>query len=166
MDFEETFHRLTEAERKALLERSVLRQYDANAIVIEQAQTHRGIYLVQKGEVRIERRLRVMARYVGDRAGERPPVEKLIRVEIARLGEGSIFGEMSFVDSALTSARVIANGAVDALYIDGTALDGMMEADPGFAARFYHSLATVLVKRLRVTNKRLSAKVGRVAAGT
>ena len=51
------------------------------------------------GEVRIERT-------VGDKT-----------VEIARLANGSVFGEMSFFDKAGASASVVADGSVDVIHI-------------------------------------------------
>ena len=79
-------------------------------------------------------------------------------MEIARLGPGAIFGEMSFLDGAPVSANVIAVGKVEVLRIDGASTKQAMKKDPSFAGRFYHSIAEILVRRLRATSKRAASR--------
>jgi CRP-like cAMP-binding protein len=72
---------------------------------------------------------------------------------LARLGPGSVLGEMSFLDQSGASASVAADGKVEILFVESKDLAQLLEADQGFAARFYHSLATTLSRRLRATNE-------------
>ena len=88
-----------------------------------------------EGQVRIERT-------VGDKT-----------VEIARLANGSVFGEMSFLDKAGASASVVADGSVGVIHIKNEDIDELIEGDPAFGSRFYHSLAITLSRRLRATNR-------------
>ena len=72
------------------------------------------------------------------------------------LGPGQYFGEMSFIDGAPTSARVVANATTTLRMIDMLTLDNLSEVDPTFGARLYRSIAAIVVQRLRVTSADLS----------
>jgi CRP-like cAMP-binding protein len=65
---------------------------------------------------------------------------------------------MSFLDGQAVSANVIAVGTVDALRIDAASIKQAMNNDPSFAGRFYHSVAEILVTRLRATSKRAASR--------
>jgi len=78
-------------------------------------------------------------------------------VEIAKLLAGEIVGEISFVDSRPPSASVKALVDSQVLAIDKALLHTKLQKDPGFASRFYLSLATFLAERLRVADARLTA---------
>jgi CRP-like cAMP-binding protein len=78
-------------------------------------------------------------------------------VEVAKLLAGEIVGEISFVDSQPPSASVKAAVDSQVLAVDKTLLRAKLQKDPGFASRFYLSLATFLADRLRVTTARLSS---------
>jgi CRP-like cAMP-binding protein len=74
---------------------------------------------------------------------------------VAKLGAGEVVGEIAFVDSAPPSATVAALSRATLLEIDKTKLQAKIEADPGFAARFYKAIAVFLASRLRATTHRL-----------
>ena len=76
-------------------------------------------------------------------------------LEIARLGCGEIVGEMSFVDGRPPSATVRALTDSVLFAIPRRALASKLEADQGFAARFYRALAVFLSQRLRDTVQHL-----------
>jgi CRP/FNR family transcriptional regulator, cyclic AMP receptor protein len=71
--------------------------------------------------------------------------------EIARLGQGEIVGEMSFVDSRPPSATVKAAQASQVFAIPQTDLAEKLDRDVGFASRFYRAMAMFLSNRLRST---------------
>ena len=75
--------------------------------------------------------------------------------EVARLGVGEILGEMSFVDRSPTSATVSALIPTQILAIEPDVMRRHLEADPAFAARFYHAVSMYLAVRLRATTRRL-----------
>jgi CRP/FNR family transcriptional regulator, cyclic AMP receptor protein len=74
--------------------------------------------------------------------------------EIARLGLGEIFGEMSFLDSAPPSATVTAVGDGLALFLDKDTIARRLAADDAFGCRFYRALAISLADRMRKTVRR------------
>jgi CRP-like cAMP-binding protein len=65
------------------------------------------------------------------------------------IGPGEICGEMSFLEDALASANVLAQGDVETFYLDLPTLESLFEMFPHLASRFYRSLATNLSRRLR-----------------
>ena len=68
---------------------------------------------------------------------------------VTKLLAGEIIGEMSFVDSAPTSASVSALTKSVLLAIDKTDIEEKVESDPMFGLRFYKALALFLADRLR-----------------
>ena len=75
--------------------------------------------------------------------------------EIARLQEGEVVGEMSFVDSRLPSATVIAGEDSWVWSIPRNKLAVKLLQDVEFAAHFYQAIAVFLSDRLRETVNRL-----------
>lgn len=76
-------------------------------------------------------------------------------LEVAQIGVGEVIGEIAFVDSAPPSATVTAVGEAAVLALAKAVLLQRLEADAGFAARFYRALAIFLADRLRATTRRL-----------
>ncbi len=74
-------------------------------------------------------------------------------IEHARLCPGSVFGEMSMLDKAPVCATVVADGVVDVIRVEIVELERVLNEDDGLGKRYYHSLAQMLVKRLRATNR-------------
>jgi CRP/FNR family cyclic AMP-dependent transcriptional regulator len=77
-------------------------------------------------------------------------------VTVAVIGAGQICGEVAFLDSRRSSASVIAEETVEADAIDWSELQRIFRMFPHVGARFYHSLAVLLSKRLRETSGRLA----------
>lgn len=135
----ERFLRFLEpAEEAALLAAAPVKAYAPGEIVLDQNVTLRAIFVIDEGAVRIER--------------GRAKAETVL----AFLGPGQFFGEMSFVDEAPTSARVVANVQTRLRMIDMGTLDNLTDVDPTFGARLYRSIAAILVERLRTTSADLS----------
>jgi extracellular factor (EF) 3-hydroxypalmitic acid methyl ester biosynthesis protein len=125
---------LESAEESALLAAAPVKSFLPDEVVVPQGVRQRAIFVIDEGAVRIERQDR-------DRA-----------VILAVLGPGQFFGEMSFVDGAPTSAKVVANGPVRLRIIDLLVLDNLSDVDPTFSSRLYRSIAAILVERLRLTS--------------
>ena len=125
---------LEPAEESALLAAAPIQSFVLDEVVMEQNVRLRAIFVIDEGAVRIERR-------------DRDHV-----VTLAVLGPGEFFGEMSFVDGAPTSARVVANGPVQLRMIDTRIVDNLSEVDPTFESRLYRSIAAILVERVRLTS--------------
>jgi CRP-like cAMP-binding protein len=83
---------------------------------------------------------------------------------IAHLGPGSLLGEMAFLDRSPASASVIAHTELGVDVIDSAHLQTLLASVPGFATRFYVSLATLISGRLRtasqVASRSHSARAG------
>ena len=90
--------------------------------------------MVDKGAVRIERERGVV---------------------LAEHGPGAVFGEMSFLENREASADVIAQVDTTIRVIQGMYVYGLMVSVPGFATRFYQTLAVVLARRLRASSEQL-----------
>lgn len=75
---------------------------------------------------------------------------------VARLGAGQICGEIAFLDNRKSSASVIAEEPVEADAIDWAELHRIFRMFPHVGARFYHSLAVLLSRRLRDTSAKLA----------
>lgn len=69
--------------------------------------------------------------------------------EIARLGPGQIFGEMSFLEDRPTSATISALEDSHILAVARPELETKLAADAGLAARIYKALAILSAERLR-----------------
>ncbi len=156
MAFDTTVRKLSLAERRALLDLGISVHAKPGDVIIHQGSRLNGIYVVLKGEVRVEHGIQVVRQTVVKRPNGTDAVRKMpgrLSVEVTRLGRGALFGEMSFVDDEPTSATVTAVSEVEAVFIEGGKVRDKLESDPALAARFYHSLAIVLSGRLREANK-------------
>jgi CRP-like cAMP-binding protein len=68
---------------------------------------------------------------------------------LRNVGPGEVCGEISFLDELPATANVVANGPVEAFYLDRSTLQSLIELFPHLGSRFYHSLAAILSYRLR-----------------
>lgn len=77
--------------------------------------------------------------------------------EIARLNAGEIVGEMSFVDARPPSATVRGLEDATVFALPKAVLQGKLERDSGFAARFYRALAIYLSTTVRERHRMMNA---------
>jgi CRP/FNR family cyclic AMP-dependent transcriptional regulator len=82
-------------------------------------------------------------------------VEAIDGKEIARLSDGEVVGEMSFVDARPPSATVKAAEKSLVWSIPRSKLSFKLLQDVEFASHFYHAIAAFLSDRLRETVSRL-----------
>jgi CRP-like cAMP-binding protein len=68
---------------------------------------------------------------------------------VAKIGQGELVGEISFLDSRPPMATVSAIEPSVVLGIPSTRLRSKLRTDAGFASRFYLSLGVMLAHRLR-----------------
>src|SRR5215813_13109484 len=125
-------------EENALLAAASPRSFERNKVVLDQDVPLRTIYLIEEGSVRVERQGREKS------------------TPLAILGAGEFFGEMSFVDGAPTSARVVADEPTRIRVIDEQTVENKAHRNASFAGRLYRSIAAILVERLRLTSMHLS----------
>jgi CRP-like cAMP-binding protein len=132
------FKFLRDEEHNQLLQSCERKAYQPGAMLIQEGQKQTALYVIVKGEVKVQR----------DHDG--------FAIELSRAGQGEIFGDMSFVEGQAASATVIAGDEeVLAFVITHQHIATLMSQNPAFAARFYQSLAEILSRRLRETTNLL-----------
>jgi len=132
---------LEPAEESAVLATAPVRTFARDQVVLDQNVLLKAIFLIEDGAVRVERQDR----------GQTVP--------LAVLEAGEFFGEMSYVDGAPTSARVIADAPTRVRVIDEATVEKLTRSDPGFAGRLYRSIAAILAERLRLTSMHLDCLI-------
>ncbi|MBI5494908.1 MAG: cyclic nucleotide-binding domain-containing protein [Deltaproteobacteria bacterium] len=112
--------------------------YAAGAVIMEQGAPGAGLLVLERGRVQVLQ------------MGTQPPRE------LATLGPGETLGELSFVDGAPTSARVVALEPTRALLVPGHVLGDFLATRDAAAVRVYRALLRTLVGRLRAANLRVT----------
>jgi len=134
------FKGLNFTEAQGLAKICQLEKFAKGEVIIEENALGQALYLVHKGEVRVMK-------------GEGAQAK-----EIARLGRGQLFGEMSLIDDDLTSAGVIAAGELELFVIHRDQFEKLLDGDPRLALKIYKSFCRTLSERLRKTTSELSKK--------
>jgi CRP/FNR family cyclic AMP-dependent transcriptional regulator len=122
---------LTDADQAMLAGVAETVEVPAGAAIVTVGERPGALFLVEAGDTRVEVRGR----------------------EIARLGPGSLVGEMSFAGGDAASATVSAIGAVRMARVSSAHVAGCAARDPGFPARLYRGIARVIGERLRRHNE-------------
>src|SRR5579872_1777097 len=122
---------LTDSDRGLLLERARSSQFVRGDVIQAEGSRHQAMYVLRSGFVRIERA------YLGQ------------PIAVARRGPGEFMGEMSFLESSGASASVVADSDVEVAVVSAEDVRALLAFVPGFATRFYESLALTLSQRLR-----------------
>lgn len=141
-NFRSSFSKLSDEDMARFLDLAERRRCRPDETIIERGDDYRAVNMIVSGEVRVETVQTVHGR---------PDTI----VELARLGPGSVFGEMAYLEHSSASASVLANNDVELLYIDGDRIDELIAGDPTFGSRFYLSLAVTLASRVRDTSRRV-----------
>jgi len=127
------------AEQRARLAGAVsLVRFPGGATVITEGDASFEAYLVHRGRVLIKRDTSYGS------------------FEIARLGEGELFGETSFVDHSPRSVDAVAEHASELFVLDPEKLGALGEQDPRFAMALWWTFWRSLSQKLRSTNERLT----------
>jgi CRP-like cAMP-binding protein len=139
MKFDACFTKLTDADKEALKAKAGTRQFKSGDAIINEGDQVDELLVVQSGMLRVvqSKRQAFAAEFIGP------------------LGPGNAIGEMSFLDGGKASATLFADGDVEVYAFSRSAIDELLESDPGFAARFYLSLFIELASKLRTTNLRV-----------
>lgn len=111
-------------------------QFPGEATLIEQGQQGKGLFVILQGQVQILR------------------VEAARATPLASLGPGANVGELSLIDDAPTSARVVAQGPVRALFISRARFQQFLYTHETAALRIFTLFTKSLAERLRQANRR------------
>jgi CRP-like cAMP-binding protein len=82
--------------------------------------------------------------------------------QIASLGSGDIFGEMSFLERRKASSAIVAESSmVEIVLFSNQQVTAALESNVHFAKNFYHAMSLSLSRRLRSNNVFLSEELRR-----
>jgi CRP/FNR family cyclic AMP-dependent transcriptional regulator len=123
------FGQLTDADVEWLAKHGRRKRLAKSTVLIHQGVAVETLYIVLEGQLSV--------------------LQGAAKREIARLGEGEIAGEMSFIDARPPSATVRAGTDVVVYTIPTKTLAAHLGENTAFAARFYKAVATFLSDRLR-----------------
>ena len=135
------FRGLPDTDLSRIEEISELESYKQGDPIFRQGQSADSFFVIQYGTVSIE---------LDDEEG------KGERIEVATLGTGSHFGEMSFLDNEPRSANATAATRSDIIKIKYASMRELIESDPRISIHVYRELARFLCSRLRLTTLDLS----------
>jgi CRP-like cAMP-binding protein len=128
---------LRAAEIEAVLPLFAHRRVKAGDVIIAESTDVHEAFIVATGSVIVSARV----------AGK--------SVELGRLGEGSLVGEVSFLDGRPASASVAAAEDSDLLALDRRAFDGFEGSHPRAAMEIVHAFGRTLAGRIRSATDRL-----------
>ncbi len=112
----------------------------AGATLVRHGDPARGAYIVREGAVEAEVAL--------------PGGEELV---VAKLGPGSIFGEMALVELGTCTATIRATAPVDGWFVANEDFRALVSQRVPAAARLQHALASILAEKLSALNAQLLA---------
>jgi CRP/FNR family transcriptional regulator, cyclic AMP receptor protein len=117
---------------------ATLVRFPGGATVLKEGDGSQDAYLVHLGRVRIKRDTAYGS------------------FELARLNEGELFGETSFVDSGPRSMDAVAEQASELFLLSPVTLGSVADQDPKFATALWWAFWRSLSTKLRLTNERLT----------
>jgi CRP/FNR family transcriptional regulator, cyclic AMP receptor protein len=112
---------------------------DENASLVSQGDCTNEFYVVLRGSLRV----------VDQRTGE--------DFFLARLREGDVFGEMSFLDGSPRSATVLAESQSEVLAMDRDNFCMLMTANPHLGTLLLIHLGRMMAARLRATDEKMAS---------
>ena len=141
------FAKLGFEETMALAQISHVEHRKDGELLIAQDSLGGALYILKDGQAKVSRRDAI----TGDVK------------ELATLGKGELFGEMTLIDDQLASADVAALGPVEVLVIPRRKFEELLGGDERLAIKVYRCFCRALSDKLRKANARigeLSKKAG------
>lgn len=132
------FKEFLTGELDQLSQKGVLKTFNAGAEIFAESDPAQSMFVIRSGTVKIAR----------ESSGR--------TIELAQLGSGAHFGEMSFVDGEPRSASASATERTEVLEIGFDALRSYFDQNPAVAVKFFRSMSHFLAGRLRLTTMDLS----------
>lgn len=127
---------LTEHDLAELRAAAWVHVYATGEVILSAGVRRTGLFLLRSGEAKVR-----------TREG----------TQLAQLCGGTLFGELSYLENAETSASVVAETECRVEIIPREHIYALCETRDGFAARFHLSVARIVASRLRETSGRLAA---------
>jgi len=122
---------MTEEDWSLLLTGAKLLTYSAGQCIIQEGQEHQRIFQIAKGRVIIKK---------ATAEGEKT---------LGHIENGSLFGEMTFLEKGKATASVVTEGEEVSVYvIEGYFINILFVDHPHLAGRFYSYLCSILAMRL------------------
>lgn len=134
----ELFSHFSDPQLEHLAEHVDRLRFDAGVAVLREGEPSLGAYLIESGEILIERNT---------------PYGSF---ELARLGPGDLFGETSFVDGHARSGNATATAETALLTLQPEVLAGALEEDAKLKLSLYWAFWKSLSQKLRATNDKLT----------
>ncbi len=122
--------------RPCLVEKS----FATNDRIFKAKEKSSEIYFVRKGTIKIALKLADKKRH-----------------HLVTVGRGGIFGDMAFIDKKKRSAEAISESDTQLYVLSRSKFDEFTEKHPEVAEIFFEGLATLISKRLRLSNKEVKA---------
>lgn len=117
-------------------------QVPTNEIILYEGDSGGQMYLILAGSARVTTKIELED-------------GRHIQPGFFELAQGEVFGEMSIFDHQLHSATISATSDCTLAHIDGAILFDFIRQHPALGVEIMHELATILVKRIRATNKKM-----------
>ena len=136
------FSKLDANELEAVSRCIVEQGADAGEVLITEGQPGEALFLIRDGKVIVQKK------------------HEDKTVDLAELAAGSVFGEMSLIDSFPTSATVTALEKSSFLLVSRLDLNVLLNWDTLLAAKMWRSFTEMLCYRVRASNERLLARFG------
>ena len=138
------FQDLEEDEIHQVLDRTSLREFSAEAVIIQEGEPGDSLFIMAAGEVEITKQLTLVL-------DEDTPKERvMIRLKAEN---GVYFGEMALLESEIRSATVTASTDCSLLELHQKDFLELIEQNPAMGVKLLLRLAQILSRHLRKTNQ-------------
>lgn len=125
----------TEAEVQVLTQNAERKEVGADSVLLLIGETNGSLFLILSGAAKVERL----------------HIEE--SMELARLGPGDTFGEMSLLDGSKATASVTTTEPTEFLELSGEAIAKIVDSHPALAVKLWRNVAVDLKQRLVATNE-------------
>lgn len=136
------FSNLTEDELDIVASIAEPQKYEADVNVVNEGDHSDELFVIFKGQVSID-----FQSYSGQ------------KVNICRIGEQQLFGELAYLDNQPRSASATTTEAAKILRLKRKQLDECFNNHPNIGYKVMHELAQLVTRKLRFTNLALKDKV-------
>ena len=131
------FQELSDPEIEKFGQATRIQTYAPSQVIIEEGAEGRALYIIKRGTVKVVK------------------IDGEVISELVKLVAGEHFGEMSLVEDAKTSARVVAHNEVECLVISREDFQRILDFNVAIAAKVYKAFTQSLCDRLRATSSEL-----------